>query len=294
MNMRTILCSILMLGAGCGQPRSTTKVETTSGPTCTSTSGTSIVNGLLTSFTSVLNTAWPSAAVSAGLDPLKDPMVNKKVNLSCKDGGVESGDTICGLQAAKCKEEYAVVTVSSLDGLAYLQFEDLVMSTVTAEAGTQTCPYAPAGGGAYACSYSGPGTGKAYLLNHEVITANMSEIEVKVKCESFKTWTETVFKGSAKCTGSDPDGAGTFQACGGSCASGSAANLSYAGILKLDLKLGKVSCNVSPSYNPEKWIVDSLAPAIEKDLVNAVTPSIERAINNLAGKYMPFPSTCGN
>lgn len=287
MHVRANLGALLLLAVGCGPAKSPAKVE--AAPVCTTTDGTVVVNGLLSSLTPVLNSAWPSVAVAMGLDPYVNPLVNQKVPLKCSYGG----DEVCGLQLAKCKEEYAVVSVSSITGLAYMQFQDLAMTSLAAQPGTAACPYAAVSGGSYACSYAGEGTGGAFLLNSASIGANLSKIDVKVKCESVTTWTETVFAGSAKCTGSDPTGIGTFQLCGGSCASGALANLDYTALSALDLKLGKLSCKVSPSYNPVSWVGDALAPAIKDDLVKAVTPPIESAINGVVAKYMPFPSRCG-
>jgi hypothetical protein len=292
MNIRMIFWPpLLLVAAGCGSPRPTENVENDDGTAaCSTTDGTAVVNGLLESLTPVLNSAWPSVAVSFGLDPLENPMVNEKVPLKCSYGG----DEACGLQLAKCKEEYALVTVSTIRGLAYMQFKDLAMSSLIAQSGTQACPYSASGGGAYDCSYAGTGTGSAFLINNEVITANVSAIKVKVKCESVTTWTETLFSGSAQCTGSEPEGTGTFQLCGGSCSSGSAANLSYTALNKLNLKLGKLSCKVSPSYNPVSWVGDALAPAIKDDLMNEITPAVQKAINSMVADDMPFPSTCGS
>lgn len=298
MNMRMMLWPLLLsAAAGCDASRVTSPAPSPltdeAASTCTSTDGAVVVNGLLASLTPVLNKAWPSVAVSTGLDPLKDVLEDQKVSLKCSYGG----DEICGLQAAKCKEEYAQVTVSNIQGLSYMQFEDLVMSSLTAGSGTRACPYSgSAGGGTYDCSYSGTGTGGAFFLNNAKLTADISEIKVKIKCEIpyIKTWTETIFSGSAQCTGSDPEGTGKFQLCAGSCSSGAAANLSYAALNELDLKLGSLSCNVSPSYNPVSWIGEALVPAIKDDLVKAVTPEIQKAVNDLVADYMPFPSACGS
>ena len=301
MNICTIVCSLSMLViAGCDSSPTTAQAQPTQvkaqpepAPACTSTDGIAVVNGLLDELTPALNKAWPSVAVSTGLDPLKDAMVNQKVPLKCSEGG----DEICGVQLfAKCKEQYAEVTVPTIRGLAYMQFKDLEMSSLDAHSGSQACPYGKsASGGTYACSYAGTGTGSAFLMNDEKLTADISKIKVKVKCEIpyVKTWTETVYSGSAKCTGSEPEGTGTFQLCGGSCASGPGANLSYTALSKLDLKLGKLSCDVSPWYNPVSWVGDVLAPKIKNDLVKAVAPEVQKAINGLVDDYMPFPSKCG-
>jgi hypothetical protein len=120
-----------------------------------------------------------------------------RYELVLERAALDTPSLACGLQLAKCKEEYALVTVSTIRGLAYMQFKDLAMSSLTAQSGTQACPYSASGGGVYDCSYAGTGTGSAFLINNEVITVNVSEIKVKVKCESVTTWTETLFSGSA-------------------------------------------------------------------------------------------------
>jgi len=294
--LRALVWSPLLVAAGCdgshvtAPPPSQTQTETAA--VCSTTDGITVVNGLLSSLTPVLNKAWPSVAVNTGLDPLKNVLVDEKISLKCSYGG----DEICGVQAAKCKEEYAQVSVSSINGLAYMQFKDLAMSSLTANSGTQVCPYSSsASGGAYACSYAGTGSGAAFLVDGQKLTADISEIKVKVKCEIpyIKTWTETVYSGSAQCTGSDPSGTSQIQVCAGSCSSGSVANLSYTGLNQLKLKLGDLSCKVSPSYSPVSWIADALVPALKNDIIGAVTPEIQKALNDLVADYMPFPSACG-
>lgn len=259
--------------------------------TCTTTQGAQVINGLLTQLTPALNKAWPSLAVNSGLDPWND-VYDGSINIGCKYGG----DEVCGVQASSCKKMYAEVDVSSLTGLAYLQFEDLAVKTLQAASGTQSCPYnSKASGGSYACSYWGSGNGQAYLLNGQSLKAKVSKIKVKVKCNNFIAgdFTETVYSGSATCTASDPKGSATFDFCGGSCASGSTvANLSYTEVDGLDIKVGKLSCNVSPSYSPASWIADVLVPALEDQIVDALTPPIEDALNDLLADYIPFPSTC--
>jgi hypothetical protein len=34
-------------------------------------------------------------------------------------------------------------------------------------------------------------------------------------------------------------------------------------------------------------------PAIKDDVMKAVTPSVQKAINGMVADYMPFPSACG-
>lgn len=285
--VRTLFWSpLLWVAIGCSSPTDTAKTQTA--PVCTTTDGITVVNGLLQSLTPVLDKAWPSVAVSTGLDPWKDPVPKQKVPLKCSYGG----DEACG---GLCKEEYAEVAVSKIQGLAYMQFKDLTMTSLKADPGPHSCVYGLAKGGTYACSYTGTGTGSAFLLNGQQLTADISELKLKAKCDFFgASWTVTLFDGSAHCTGSEPEGTGTLQVCAGSCASGGVANLSYTGLNKLDLKLGKLSCHVKPDYNPLSWVGDALAPELKQTLLNAIEPQVQTAINDFVADYMPFPSSCGS
>ena len=262
-------------------------------PLCNTTDGTTVVDGLLTGLTPVLNKAWPSWAVSQGLDPLDNAVVNEEISLGCKYGG----DEICGVQAAKCLHEDVYLTVSTITGLASVQFQSLTMSSLQAQSGNPVCLYSSAAaGGAHGCSYAGSGTGSVFLLDGTPIKANISKIQVKVKCDipGIKTWTETLFNGSAQCTASSPTGTGDFNLCAGSCASGVAANLSYAGLSKLNLAVGSLSCKVSPSTNPVSGVAEAIIPTFEKSIVNAVEPPVMSAINGLVAGLMPYPSSCGD
>lgn len=257
---------------------------------CNSNDATQAVNSLLTQLTPLLNKTWPSLAVSSGLDPWND-VYDGSINLGCKYGG----DEICGLQASSCKKMYAEVDVSSLSGLAYLQFQDLAVQSIQGVAnGGQSCPYNPNASGGYSCSYWGSGNGKAYLVDGQSLKAKISKIKVKVKCNNFIAgdFTETLYSGSATCTASDPKGSATFDFCGGNCQGSAMPGLSYAAVDGLDLKVGKLSCDVSPDYSPASWIAEVLVPELEEQIIDAVTPPIEEALNDLFADYMPFPSAC--
>jgi hypothetical protein len=260
---------------------------------CTTTDGTQVMNALFEQLTPILNQAWPSVAVNNGLDPLKD-VYDGSIKLSCKYGG----DEVCGVQASSCKKMWAEVDVSSINGLAYLQFENVHVNTLKAADGTQACPYSSsASGGSYACSYSGSGTADAYLTGNSQISASIPKVKVKVKCNNFIAgdFTETLYSGSAKCYASKPKGNSTFDFCGGSCASGSVpATISYAAVDSLDLKVSDLKCDVSPDYSPASWIAEALVPALEDQIVDAITPALEDALNDLFAEYMPFPAKCGS
>ncbi|MCY1082745.1 hypothetical protein [Archangium lansingense] len=260
---------------------------------CTTTDGSKVVNGLLSSLTPVLNKTWPSLAVDLGLDPMKD-VYEGPIKLGCKYGGHE----ICAAQAASCEDMWADVDVSSINGLAYMQFEDLAVTKLQAASGTQVCPFnSKASGGSYSCSYSGMGAGNAYLIDNSQISATLSKIKVKVKCNlggfAYK-WTETVYSGKAKCYGNKPSGNATLNFCAGTCASGSApATLAYSAVDKLDIQLSGLSCDVSPDYNPVSWVAEVLAPALESTIVKKITPPIKDALNDLLKDQLPFPTKCG-
>jgi hypothetical protein len=258
---------------------------------CSTTDGITVVNGLFSTLTPALNQAWPSVAVESGLDPLKN-VWDGTINLGCKYGG----DEICGAQASSCKKMYATVDVDTIGGLAYLQFDDLEVDTLNAASGT-SCPYSSSGtSGPYTCSYSGTGSGEAYLLDDTEITAKISSIKVKVKCSFFGSdFTETLYSGSAKCSASEPSGSATFQYCAGSCQSGSIpAVLSYLTMKDLKLKVDDLSCDVSPNYSPASWIGEILVPELEDEIVAVLTPLIEDALNDTVADFLPFPGKCGS
>lgn len=258
---------------------------------CSTAASLDTVNGLLDALTPALNTAWPSLAVSSGLDPWKD-VYKGKINIGCKYGG----DEICGLQASSCKKFYVEVDLSKLTGLSYLQFKELQATTTNAAAGTQACKHdTKVSQGPYSCSYWGSGSGKAYLLSGAALQATLSKLKVKVKCNNFLAgdFTETLYSGSATCKSSDSKGSATLDYCGGACQSGSpAANLSYLAVDDLELKLGKLSCDVKPDYSTVSWIAEILVPELKDTIANTVEPTIEKALNDLLADSIPFPSAC--
>lgn len=294
MKIRALLWSpMLLLFPGCLALRTTPEIapEAGSGGACTTTDGTTAVNGLLADLTPVLNKAWPSVAVSTGLDPWENPVPpNTKVKLKCEYGGTET----CG---GFCKEEYALVTVSTLRGLAYMQFKDLALTSLKAVSGNSPCPFSTSTkGGTYGCSYQGNGAGSAFLIDDQSLSATISKIEVKAECDIpyVKSWTETLWSGSAKCTGTSPEGSGSFNLCGGSCASSGVANISVAALSSLDLKLGKLSCDVSPDYNLLSTLAEDIIPYVKSSILDAIEPEVKKALNDFVAGYMPFPSACGN
>jgi hypothetical protein len=258
---------------------------------CSTATSLDTVNGLLDALTPALNKAWPSLAVSSGLDPWED-VYDGSINIGCKYGG----DEICGAQASSCKKFYVEVDLSKLTGLSYLQFKDLQATTINAAGGTQSCKYdTKASQGPYTCSYWGSGNGKAYLLDGASLQATISKIKVKVKCDNFLAgdFTETLYSGSATCKSSQPKGSATLDYCGGSCQSGSPpANLSFLGVDGLDLKLGGLSCDVKPDYSSISWIAEVLVPELEDQISDAVEPTIEDALNGLLNDFIPYPSAC--
>lgn len=89
--------------------------------------------------------AWPSLAVKVKIDPLEDAFDD--FSIPCKYGG----DELCGLQASKCDKVTASFDHSTVNGLAYLQFSDLVATSLQGTSGTQSCRFnAKASGGTYA------------------------------------------------------------------------------------------------------------------------------------------------
>lgn len=250
------------------------------------------INSVLSGLTPILNTAWPSLAVSNDLDPLNN-VFDGDVDIGCEYGG----DEICAAELAECKKEYLEVDVESITGLSYLQFEDLTVTSCSTGSGNQACPFdSSATAGAYSSSYSGQASGKAYLISGEQLSAKLTDMKFKVKCsDGLTSWNNTLWSGSATCTGKNPEGSADFNYCGGACQSSSPpVVLSYGALDALNIKLGSLECDVSPSYDPVSWIAEALVPALEKTIVNAVTPPIEEALNELLAEELPFPAICSS
>lgn len=256
--------------------------------------GEKLINELLQQLTPQLNKGWPSIAVQSGLDPYEN-VYDGKISLKCKYGG----DEVCGAQASSCKDMWAEIKVRSIGGLASLQFKDLGMTSIdgTSDMKSTTCKYEnSANGGNYSYAYWGEGSGKAYLLSGTKLTADISTIKVKVKCNLggfMGTFKETLYSGSAKCEASQPTGSSNFELCGGSCQSKSPVTvISYMGMESLSLHVKDLSCKVNPNYNPVSWISEMLVPFLKDEITKALTPPIERALNDLFASVNPYPSVC--
>ena len=251
------------------------------------------INGLLTKLTPALNTAWPSFAINNGVDPLEN-VYRGRIDVPCKYGG----DELCGIQLSECTKEYLELDLKSITGLAYLQFEDLIVTSCLAGSGTEPCPFNWSTSAGYSSSYSGEGSGKAYLISGESLTAKITDMHFKVHCHNpivQEGWTETLWSGNATCTGKDPLGSATFGYCGGACQSSNPlVALSYGAVNALEIELKDLSCHVSPSYDPLNWILDILVPAVKSTLLDAVTPLIQDALNEFIAGELPFPDACSS
>jgi hypothetical protein len=146
-----------------------------------------------------------------------------------------------------------------------------------------------------ACTYQGQFEGNASLISASaVITGVIDKAKIKVKCSDFfgiSSWTETLADaGQVSCTIQQPVGIATVNFCAGSCASGSpVTTLSYAQIDKLKFGAPRVKCDVD---NAPGWLTDILVPVFKDDVIEAITPPIQDALNSLLDEFIPFPSMC--
>ena len=247
------------------------------------------VNELLDQLTPALNQAWPAIATQEGLDPWKD-VWSGKIDIGCKNGG----DEICAVELGACDSFYVQLSVDELTGLAGAEFYDLALTVgEVAEAGG-ICQYDDkVHDDHYTCGYSGQFKAKA-RLDDTKLKADIGEIKVKVKCESlWGSYTTVLYSGSADCTASQLEGTGVADYCGGSCISGTPhANFAYLGMDSLDLGAGSLSCDVKPDYDPVSWIAEIVVPELEDEIIDAVTPPIRNALDDLLESLVPFPSGC--
>jgi hypothetical protein len=261
--------------------------------TPTSADAITITNKLLAELTPVLNEGWGPLAAKLGLDPYQNVWMGGKVQLKCKYGG----DEICGLQASSCEKMWAEIDVKTLTGISYLQFDQLAATSANVAIGNQVCPYeSKADSGLHSASFSGDVNARASFKSGGRFVVDVSKIRVRVECNALgglKKFKETAYSGSATCTGRVPKGSGTLKYCSGTCASGQVpANLGYTEVGDLDINVSDVSCNLKPDYNPASWIGEALVPAVESAIVNAVTPPIEHALNDLFAANLPYPGPC--
>jgi plastocyanin len=256
---------------------------------CGQEKGGLVVNTLLTALTPILNRVWPNFALTNGIDPLTN-VYDGSINLGCTYGGNE----VCTGELLPCASMYANVDVSSITGLHLLQFEQLQASSVTSDASTP-CSYSKDAVGPYICPYSGTGSGKASLAQGATINATLSSIEVIVECGlDGATIPSTVFKGSALCSATKPEGSAKFDFCAGTCPAESPApaNLGYGALADLSIKLGGLECTVSGTYNPAAPAIAILASNLKSTVESKVTEPIEKALNGLVADYVPFPAAC--
>jgi hypothetical protein len=261
------------------------------GAACGKLEGTQVLNTLLTELTPPLNTAWPSLAVKVKIDPLQDALPD--FNIPCKYGG----DELCGMQASQCDMVTASFDHSTVNGLAYLQYSDLVAASLSGTSGTQACPFNPkASGGAYACSYAGAGSGSGNLVGNSKVSVTLSKLKIKVKCKVpvvGKTFKEEVFSGKATCEAKAKATTG-YKFCGGSCAAGDKkGTLSYFGLSDLDVKISSVDCDISPKSNPLSWVGEALASPLKDKLEGPISSAISKGLNSWIAENLPFPGKCG-
>lgn len=261
------------------------------GAACGKLEGTEVLNTLLTEITPPLNTAWPSLAVKVKIDPLEDAFDD--FSIPCKYGG----DELCGLQASKCDKVTASFDHSTVNGLAYLQFSDLVATSLQGTSGTQSCRFNPkASGGTYACSYTGTGSGTGNLVSNSKVSVTLSKLKVKVKCKVpvvNKTFKEEVFSGKATCE-AKAKATTDYNFCGGSCGAGdSKGTLSYFGLSNLDVKISSVDCDISPKSNPLSWIGEGLASPLKDKLAGPIETAVRKGLNSWIAENLPFPGKCG-
>lgn len=268
---------------------------------CSVSDGESIVQGLLDDVIAPFNSAWPAICEATGLDPF-DNVYDGSVNLGCGLGDL--GHTICGLEASSCKSMWADVDVSQITGLENLALTAITVTSTDAGSGT-TCPYKSSAvdDTSFSCSYSGEGTATAAVTG--TLTADLSNIEIRVECDALgglDKFKETIWQGHATATATGGTATADVKYCSGVCSVDSGlASLVYLASSDLKLKLTGVSTKIvtdGSSYDIDAQLADEIADTIADELKSvleaAIAPTVSEALNDEVDEILPLPSSCSS
>lgn len=273
--------------------------------TACSTNGADIINPVLTEIQAEFNKQWETAACtpSVGLCPL-EPVFDGKIPLGCSADGTDGA--LLSAQCALidpvypvCAGFWVVTDIATLNGLQYLQFENIQVTEITGASGTQTCPYDQSSeGGPFACSYYGTGSVDAYLKSGTELKLEDTSFVVRLRCETVdgSAKDHDLYSASFTCTDKNPAGVAKFDLCAGSCEDSLDGTMTYLQIppkKSLELKVGDLKCDFDPPTSPVSWFEEALIPLFEDQIADALEDPLALTIDMVLPP-MPFPSSCSN
>ncbi|MEM7008624.1 MAG: hypothetical protein AAF462_05750 [Thermodesulfobacteriota bacterium] len=275
-----------------------------SSTTC-STNGADIIDPVLTEIQAEFNKLWEteSCKPSVGLCPL-EPVFDGKIPLGCSsdgaDGAILSGQCFLIDPAYPVFAGFWVVTdIAKLNGLQYLQFDNIKVTEITGASGTQKCPYdKSADGGPFSCSYYGKGTVDANLQSGKELKLEDTDFRVSLRCETVdgSAKDHTLYEASFTCTDKNPAGVAQFDLCAGSCEDSLDGTMTYLQIppkKSLSLQAGDLKCEFNPKTSPVSWFEELMIPLFEDQIADALEDPLALTIDTVLPP-MPFPSSCSN
>ena len=127
------------------------------------------------------------------------------------------------------------------------------------------------------------------------MTVSLEGMAVKAKCKTIAgTKTYTVWQAHAHCSISDLNGNASLNQCAGTCSSGNPlAAIEGLQIASLHLSAKSLKCDVSQAI-PTGFttLISLIVPALKNQVIKALTPPIQNALNGMIPAYVPFPGTC--
>jgi hypothetical protein len=190
------------------------------------------------------------------------------------------------------------LNVDSIDGLQYLDFSDLSVSTISAATGTQTCPYRSDANDSLdlSCSYSGTGRGDASITSGDELEMVVSKFQVRVKCSDGIFHPKyTLYGDGFTCKASTATGTATFGYCAGTCEASPTGALSYLRVPSksdITLKPGDTKCDFDGSKF-ESGLLDDFEevfePLFKAQLADALKAPLKEAINSILPS-LPYPA----
>jgi hypothetical protein len=262
--------------------------------------GEKIAQELLDDFVPVFNQDWPTIAVAEGLDPYMD-VYDKPVNIGCNTYGI--GDLTCplvvGVAYPACKNFYANVDVSEIDGLSHLAITSLELESTNQQVGT-SCPYDSKAveNTSFRCSlYGNSGANVKLTAPAKVV---VSSIQLMIECtDGVLSTTAQLWAGKATCKSTSGTASGKVAYCSGICSKDAGVS-SLVALQASDLKM-KLDPKCDPTttsvdYPPINDTLDAILGAVmdgaSSAMVDAVSPAITSALNTLVKDVLPLPATC--
>lgn len=265
--------------------------------------GEAVAQKLLDDFIPLFNQTWPAIAVAENLDPYKN-VYDGPVNIGCGSSGIGNGacETLTLGTFPICKNFYADVDLSEIDGLSHLAITSLKLTSTNQRIGT-TCPYDTDAvkDTSFRCSLYGGSNADVKLT--APATATVSSIHLKIDCaatdEGGGPETMPLWSGNATCKSSSGTASGKVAYCAGFCSrEAGVASLVALQASDLDMKL-KPKCDVhttSVDYEPITDVLDEVLDAVvngmSDKIIKAATPAVTSALNDVVKDVLPLPATC--